>query len=272
MNRQLRTFFALAFAISWAVWMPVVMSGRGVDVAWARWLLYAGIAGPGLAAIVLLYSGGTRSERAEYWDRVFEFRRVGPRTLVLIVLGYPLLTALAVALDWLLSARAPDASVLARLVEEPATLLAYVGFTLLLGPIPEELGWRGYALDRLQSRWTPVRSSLLLGAAWAVWHLPEFWMPGTYQHGIGIGTPEFWLFVATAIGLSVLMTWVYNTTRRSTLSAIVIHGAVNLSRATVNVSLAAEVIRTSLVLTAAVIVVLAWRHGNARAPDRSPLP
>jgi membrane protease YdiL (CAAX protease family) len=34
---------------------------------------------------------------------------------------------------------------------------------LILGPLSEEIGWRGYALERLQTRWNALTSSLMVG-------------------------------------------------------------------------------------------------------------
>lgn len=73
-----------------------------------------------------------------------------------------------------------------------------------------------------------LNSSLLLGTIWALWHLPLFYFPGTFQHDVGIGTARFWLFLAYHPPLSVLMTWLYNNTQRSTLSAVLFHFSGNL--------------------------------------------
>lgn len=43
-----------------------------------------------------------------------------------------------------------------------------------LVPILEELGWRGYVLDRLQERYNALTSSLILGVLWFFWHVPAF--------------------------------------------------------------------------------------------------
>ena len=57
---------------------------------------------------------------------------------------------------------------------------------LILGPLSEELGWRGYAQERLQTSFNPILSSLIVGVIWGLWHLPLFLMPGTSQHELGI--------------------------------------------------------------------------------------
>jgi membrane protease YdiL (CAAX protease family) len=225
--------------------------------------MYAGIAGPAVAAIALLYLEGRPAQREDFWDRVFELKRLRPRWLAAIFLLYPVLTAIGIGIDWVLSGRTPGIDLLARLLANPLVLLAYAGFILLLGPVPEELGWRGYALDRLQLRGSPLNASLLLGVAWVAWHLPQFFIAGTYQHGLGIGTVEFWLFVVTAIALSVLMTWIYDHTDRSVLSAIVVHAIVNFTRATVTVSVAAEIARTLLLVLLAAVVAVSWRRRPA---------
>ena len=40
----------------------------------------------------------------------------------------------------------------------------------LITNLGEEIGWRGYALPRLQRRFTPLASSVILGVCWAAFH------------------------------------------------------------------------------------------------------
>lgn len=91
---------------------------------------------------------------------------------------------------------------------------------LILGPLSEELGWRGYALDRLQTRWNALVSSLIIGLVWSLWHLPLFLIPGTSQYEMGV---SFIGFLIKLTSSSVLYTWLYNNTRRSLWSAILLH-------------------------------------------------
>jgi membrane protease YdiL (CAAX protease family) len=91
---------------------------------------------------------------------------------------------------------------------------------LILGPLSEEIGWRGYALGRLQTRWNALTSSLMIGLVWALWHLPLFMMVGTSQYESGI---PFISFLVLLVSSSVLYTWLYNNTQPSLWSAILLH-------------------------------------------------
>jgi uncharacterized protein len=91
---------------------------------------------------------------------------------------------------------------------------------IIIGPLSEELGWRGYALDRLQSKFSPLAASAILGLLWAAWHLPLFFIPGTSQHELAI---PFIPFACILIALSICMTWLHNHTAGSIWTAIFFH-------------------------------------------------
>ena len=91
---------------------------------------------------------------------------------------------------------------------------------LILGPLSEEIGWRGYALERLQARWNALTSSLILGLVWALWHLPLFMILGTPQHELDI---PFIGFLIGMLANSIFYTWLYNNTKQSLWSAILFH-------------------------------------------------
>ena len=86
-----------------------------------------------------------------------------------------------------------------------------------LGPgLFEEIGWRGFALPHLQRRYSALVSSLILGLVWSFWHFPNF--PAFTPTKLAI-------FVPMGIVLSVIYTWVYNSTGGSLFAVVVLHGA-----------------------------------------------
>jgi uncharacterized protein len=91
---------------------------------------------------------------------------------------------------------------------------------LILGPLSEEIGWRGYALERLQARRNALTSSLIVGLFLAFWHLPLFMIVGTSQHELGV---PFIGFMIKLMASSILYTWLYNSTKQSLWSAILLH-------------------------------------------------
>ena len=91
---------------------------------------------------------------------------------------------------------------------------------LLGGPLGEEGGWRGYALPRLQRRFNPVTSSIILGFFWANWHLP---LIVTRVYNV-----TWWQFVLLTISASIFLTFTFNISNGNILSAIAVHGVYNV--------------------------------------------
>ena len=89
----------------------------------------------------------------------------------------------------------------------------------------EEVGWRGFALARLQARKSALTSALLISAAWAAWHLPLFTFAGGLS-SMGIAGVAGWLF--SIVTGSILMTWLFNASGGSVLAVALFHGALDI--------------------------------------------
>jgi len=243
-------FLLLVVALTWALWIPAgLLSATGADLA-ARLLHYAGGVMPFFATMALLYTRHAAADRRDFWLRVLQPRRIGRPWWLAVLCAAPLLTFAAAAVGGVLDTPG--------LVARSWTAIPYALFLLVFGPVPEELVWRGYALDGLQARRSALLSSIVLGAVWTVWHLPLFFIRGSYQHGLGLGTARFWLYMLDKIPQSILMTWIYNNTQRSTLSAILFHYSVNLTGELLDLTLRAEMVYMVLWITVAIVVAAVW--------------
>ncbi len=258
-SRELLRFFVFTFVASWVLWVPVIVLRPAMEIAMPIVLL--GAFAPTLVAIVLTRRYGDREERSDFWRRCFDFKRISGKWWAVIILTSPMIAFVAGLLDKALGG--PELFLDLQTLTDPVGLTGFILLMILGGPLAEELGWRGYALGRLQAKRTALNASLLLGVVWVVWHFPLFLMEGTSQAALGFGTAQFWLWSIQVMALSVIFTWVYNNTARSTLSAVLLHFMDNTTFSLMtdigeSLPLQTEIIRTSLYVSIAAIVVTGW--------------
>jgi membrane protease YdiL (CAAX protease family) len=131
------------------------------------------------------------------------------------------LFSLAVLLNRWFTGSWPDL----RLLGQP-DYLPYLGVPGVLGlwlltyGLGEEIGWRGFALPRLQRTRPAANAALLLGLVWACWHLPAFFFRDTY---VVMGWFGFPMFAVSIVFASVIFTWLFNSTRGSLLIVVLFH-------------------------------------------------
>jgi membrane protease YdiL (CAAX protease family) len=251
------SFFALTFIWTWSFWGLAVLSQRPMGEFPVPLLVGLGGVGPMVVGIALTYLTREKEYQREYWQRVFDFKRIRPGWLAVTLLMVPLLTILAIVLNLLTGGI--GASIEPRFQSNLLSILPFAIFTLFFGPVPEELGWRGYVLDGLQAKYSALASSLLLGIVWTIWHAPLFFIPGSYQNGLLIGTATFWWYMLDKTFQSILMTWIYNNTVRSTLTAILFHFMVNFIGELFLLSPRTDFFQIIVWALAALVVVIIWK-------------
>ena len=106
------------------------------------------------------------------------------------------------------------------------SLLTFFFYNLIFFGFGEEVGWRGFALPRLLNKSNALTASILLTLFWALWHLPLFfYRPGyTTMEWTGI---LGWVF--SLLTGSILLTWLYNSSRASILICAVFHSTIDIA-------------------------------------------
>ncbi|HKX15773.1 MAG TPA: CPBP family intramembrane glutamic endopeptidase [Propionibacteriaceae bacterium] len=138
------------------------------------------------------------------------------------------------------------------------------------GPLGEEPGWRGFAVPRLQSRWSPLASAALLGLLITGWHMPLVFMPQ-----FDLGFPD----IATTVLVTFWYAWLFNRTGGSVLLTLIAHateGTVNIQGLWPPGAGGDGVAWTSLIAWALLVLALlifdrkSWRTAPESAIDRVP--
>jgi membrane protease YdiL (CAAX protease family) len=245
----LGAFFALACGITWALALPAAR-------AWTRHAAPSGlaVAGAGLSAFGPLLAALAVAGKRRELGPVFGRWRTNPLWIVaafVVPIGLRFVaTAAFVGLGgqpaaWFYPPATPEA------------LAALVVF-----PLGEELGWRGFAQPRAAARFGLVRGSLVVGAVWGLWHLVYSVTPaaaGFDGFAFGLGMVELPLY-------AVVLAWFFERSGRSLAVAIAFHAAAHvdhLERAP-RAALGLHALHLGLVALAAVVAArLLARAGQA---------
>jgi membrane protease YdiL (CAAX protease family) len=262
-------YFAVAFGVSWLIEIVLALWGIDLKTASGQALLSLATAGPAIAAIGLIYLAQDKMGKCDYWLRIVDLRRISAGWYLVIFLLPPALFGLAALLDVLTGG---SGAVWGKQISQFIVNPAYLIITLFLAPFLEELGWRGYALDQLQSRWSALVSSLILGISWALWHLPIFFIKSTYQYSLGVGSLAFWTYMISIVPLTFFFTWIFNNNGRSTLSAILLHVTVNTTAEAFSITERAYAYFVVLEFVAAIAIVMIWGPRTLRRQNRTAQP
>lgn len=243
-------FYLTAFALTWAFWIPAAVIG---EEGLAALLMFLGLCAPAAVALVMVLTSGSAMLRADLKRKLFRFYSIRPWNLLAAIALFAGIVGVSVLLG------------------QPVGQFAFTdGFsfsvggasallTILLASVIEEVGWRGYGEDSIAQYCSWFRESILFGVIWALWHLPLFFIDGSYQAGLLSLGPGYALnFFISVVPLGFLTTWVYVRNDRSMLACILFHLFVNFFQEKIAMTPQTKCVETIVVTAAAAVIV--WRN------------
>lgn len=99
----------------------------------------------------------------------------------------------------------------------------FLFIAFFIAAIGEEIGYMGFVIDRLLEKYNTLKSGLIIGVFWSLWHLPSMIQIGQKAELIIIG------LIAT-IAFRVLYSWLYIRTNGCVFSVILMHAIGNTAR------------------------------------------
>jgi membrane protease YdiL (CAAX protease family) len=137
-------------------------------------------------------------------------------------------------------------------------------FLPLPAGLPEEYGWRGFALPHLLKKRSALTSSLIIALFWVVWHIPI--SPALKNISV------FGLFLLEVIPLSVLFSWLYFNSRGSILLVVLYHLVYNTVTHVLNIPGSPSLWAVYVGLNWLLAVLVVARYGASNLTRRqSPL-
>ena len=218
--RPIALFFLIAYLISWSAWIALFSLHYSYLTGTGLYLYLVAILAPHASAVLVTILERGFVDLGTFYGRVFQRAPiiwiVAAAVVPIVIYMIPGVMAMGLQLP-----RAP-------LLHQPPRTLSMLVLGQLAVALGEEPGWRGFALPSLTRRVGVIGASLVLGVAWALWHLPLFIIAGTAQYG----TP-FVPFLITLTAWSLIVTLLVVRAGGSVVVAMVFHISANLCDFTV---------------------------------------
>lgn len=228
-TKKLVLFFTVTLAWTWICgFIPVIFGFTGTGLG--TFVFYFGGGAPSVVALFLVFLTYPKDKIKDYFRRCISFRQMGWKWPLITIAVFAVLSAVSIAAGTgLLGYEMPTMDYIRAIGANPLNIFLVLLISLISGPLNEEFGWRGYALDRLLVRFGFLKGSLILGFIWAIWHLPWYFTPGQAQYNLMKDSVfHALMFIPSVMMLSVFVSFVYVRTNRSILAGALVHMFSNL--------------------------------------------
>jgi len=252
-------YFFLAYAISWAIGIPLALISQG-KLNWQLpfYLHYLYAYGPMLAAFIMTGFTKGKSGISDIFNRLFNWHM---RPIWWIVAFSPLAGYLIIAIvQRIIQGTWADFSLLGQVNYLPNLGIGALFLWIFTFGIGEEIGWRGYALPRLQQKMNALSATLVLGLLWALWHLPSFFYVLNPNYTVG------W-FLGLLSG-AIFFTWLYNSTNGSLLAVVLWHGTFNFITASKAGEGVGAAILSTIVMVWAILIIFIYKPANLSKQEK----
>lgn len=249
------TYFIMTFVATFSLWFAgAYLSFSDGKNGLYLLLMLPGLMAPFLIALAMILKSHNLELKKDYVNRLINVRLIQPKMLPVFVLLMPF----SVLVSILVSLPFGGSVSQFQLAEDFSFSYGFlpVLLVLLLAASFEELGWRGYAFDSLQSRFTYFKASIVFSILWSFWHFPLLFVKNSYQYEIF--QQNIWYAVNFYMGIipmGVIISWICIKNRKSVLSAILFHFITNISQEVLAITQNTKCIQT-FVLTAAAAAII----------------
>lgn len=252
-----KAYFITTFMVTYVLWFAgVYMSFQNTESELYMLLILAGLLAPFIISVVLIAASKNAELKKDFINRLINPRLIQLKMLPAFLLIMPLTVLASAAISLLFGGSVSQF----QFSEGFSFSVGLVPVLLLfvLAAVFEELGWRGYAFDSLQSRFNLFTASVLFGLLWSLWHIPLIFLNNSYQYKVFQESIWFGMnFIVSGIPLGVVISWICIKNGKSVIAAIIFHFMVNMTQEMWAISQTTKCIETVVLAgVAAVIVVL----------------
>lgn len=250
-------FFLITNVIMWTAvliaayisYQPGGGSGSSISI-----LVLIGLFSPLAMALWMIFTSKSPELKQNFYNRLFNLKLMKLWTIPAIFLITPAVIVISVVLSHIFFKQPLNQLEMVRGSPFAAGIIP-AQLLLILAPVIEEVGWKGYGVESLRGKRTFFTATLIFAALWAFWHGPTFFVHNYYQNMLIKTNPLFALnFIVSFFPVTIIFNWLWHKNRGSILTAILCHGVIDF-QGMLQMGQAAKCIETIIFFVIAAIVV-----------------
>ncbi len=252
------TFYVFTYIFTWAFWISAAILGKDKkNFALSMVLMVFGLLVPAVVAFIMVRRSKCEVLQKDYRNKLVGFYRVNWLNLIVGAVLFGIVIAASILVSTMFGESLDQFSFVGGFSFSIGSALTLL--VLVLTSAFEELGWRGYAEDSIAFHMDWHKESWLFGVVWALWHLPLFFIPNTYQANILAMSPWYMVnFFVSAIPLGFFPTWIYVKNKRSIFACIIVHFFVNFFQEQIAMTQKTKCVETFVI--SLVCVGIVWKN------------
>lgn len=252
-------YFSMTFLVSFVLYF----AGAYVSFQEDQHSLYVlfmltGLMAPFLVALVMIFTSNDAELKRDFINRLINPGLIRLKMIPVFLLLMPLTVLSSIVISLPLGGSVAQFQV--------ADSFSFSGFApvlllLALAAIFEELGWRGYAFDSLESRYSYFTASIIFSILWSLWHFPLIFVNQSYQYEILQENVWFAVnFFVSIIPMGVIVSWICLKNRKSVLAAVIFHFIINISQEMLMITQTTKCIETLVLIGVTVVIIFLDRE------------
>ena len=253
-------YFALTFLVTYALWFAGAYASHQPETQdTAILFVIVGMMVPFMISLAIVLSRGQSELRRDFFNRLCNLRLVRVRTLPALLLIMPLTVLASIAISVAFGGSVEQFQFAEGFSFSSGCVPVLL--TLLLAATFEELGWRGYAFDSLQSKFSLFKATIVFSVLWSLWHFPLVFVFDSYQYVVTQESIWYGLnFFVSIIPMGVIITWFCIKNGKSIPAAILFHFLINMCQELLSMTQMTKCIETGVLLVIAVALVVLDRR------------
>ena len=248
-------YFSMTFLATYVLWFAGAYVSFQENISSLAYLfMLPGLMAPFLISVVMIGRSKNSDLKSDFVNRLFNLKLIQLKMLPVSLLIMPL----SVLASILISLSFGESISQFQLAEGFSFSSGFVPvlLLLLLAATFEELGWRGYAFDSLQSRYNYLTASIIFSLLWSLWHFPLIFVKDSYQYEIFHQNIWFGVnFFVSIIPMGIIISWICSKNGKSVIAAITFHFIINMSQEILEITQTTKCIQTVVLIIVVVVIV-----------------